>query len=105
MASAFNRKVRERALSLNQRDRLWRQYRSHLRHQYRVNTPDEEVYRRAERLLFRHTLRASDAAQIAGALQAERLLVSVSSDFHFCTADRAQATAAEREGLEVLFIV
>jgi predicted nucleic acid-binding protein len=104
VASALDWKVRERAITAAQRDRFWRQFRAHARLQYRVSTPDDETFRRAERLLFRHVLRTSDAIQLAAALQAERLLASVTDDFRFCTADERQRRAAEAERLTVEFI-
>jgi uncharacterized protein len=104
VASAFNRKAREGSITASQRDRFWRQFRAHARLQYRVNLPDDETFRRAERLLFRHALRASDAVQLAAALRAQALLAAAGQEFRFCTADARQRQAAEAEGLTVQFI-
>ena len=104
VAAALNRKVRERKLAAARRDQLWRLFRIHCRKQYVVTTVDESTFQRAERLLFSHRLRGYDAVQIAGALEARPVVVSPGVDFRFCTADRAQAEAAEREALAVEFI-
>ncbi len=104
MASALNRKVRDRVFGAARRDRMWRLFRSHLRRQYRLGPLDEAVFEHAERLLFQHRLRGIDALQIASALATARLMENLVSDFRFCTADRAQAEAARREGLTVELI-
>jgi uncharacterized protein len=104
VSSAFNRKMREGAITASQRDRFWRQFRAHARLQYRISIPDVETFRQAERLLFRRSLRTSDAVQLAAALQAERLLTTTATDFRFCTADQRLCAAAEAEGLTVRLI-
>jgi len=87
-----------------QRDHRWRLFRRHLLNEYRVIAPDEQIYQRAEGLVFNHPLRAYDALHIASALAAARLFASLAPDFRFCTADQTQAQAASREGLLVEFI-
>ncbi len=103
MASALNRKVRERVITQAQRDRIWRLFAKHRRDQYHEMALDEQVYRRAEQLLVTHPLRAYDALQVAAALVAARLLGDL-APFRFCTADRMQAQAARAEGLDVELI-
>lgn len=104
IASALNRKGRERVLDSAGRDRIWRLFQRHRREQYRVVAVTEVVYRTAERLLFAHPLRAYDALQLAAALVAADTLGELAPDFRFCTADRAQAAAAAAEGLAVELI-
>jgi predicted nucleic acid-binding protein len=104
MASALGRKARDGAITQSRRNRGWQLFRSHRRDQYRLVALDEEVLVQAQQLLFRHPLRAYDALQIAGALSAARWLAEVMPEFRFCTADRTQATAAERAGLIVELI-
>jgi predicted nucleic acid-binding protein len=104
VTAALNRNVRERRFSTVQRDQAWRLFRTHCRKQYAVTAPDIATLRRAERLLFRYTLRAYDAIQMASALQARPVALSLTSDFRFGTADRAQANAARNEGLTVELI-
>ena len=99
VASALNRKLRERRLDASSRDRRWRLFRLHLRDRYRAITIDEQGLQVAEQLLFDHALRAFDALQLASALRSMRLLTDLTEDFRFCTADQAQARAAGREGL------
>ena len=65
---------------------------------------DEPAWRRAEQLLFAHRLRTYDAVQLACALDVSAALTPLGADFRFCTADRAQAQAAEREGLAIELI-
>ena len=104
VASALARKVREGVIGVDQMYRLWRQFRYHARYQYQVNQLDQDTFRRAARLVFRHQLRAADALQLAGAMQAQRALEASEPDFRFCTADQRQRHAAEAERLTVEFI-
>ena len=97
VTSAFNRLLREGRIDRAYRDRNWRLFRRHLRHQYHVIALDERIYQRAEELLFVHPLRAYDALQLAAALIAARLIGNL-APFRFCTADRAQGQAARGEG-------
>ena len=103
VASAFNRQLREGRISQAYRDRNWRLFQRHLRDQYHVVAVDEQVYQRAEQLLFSHPLRAYDALQLAAALIVVGLFGS-SMQFRFCSADRTQAQAARAEGLDVELI-
>jgi hypothetical protein len=103
VASAFNRTLREGRIDTEHRDRLWRLYLAHHRSQYRVVQFDQQTARMAQRLLFRHPIRAYDAMQLAGALRVTHA-TPPTAPFRFCTADRAQATAASSEGLDVEFI-
>jgi uncharacterized protein len=104
ISSALNRKLREAQLAQRQRDLFWRTFRRHLHDQYRLIPLDEQLFERAERLLFSHSLRAYDTVQLAGALQSVESLGGLAPDFRFCTADRVQAQAATREGLTVELI-
>lgn len=104
MASSFSRLVREGVFSTAVRERQWRQFGTHCRTRYELVAPDEAVYRQAEQLLFRHTLRAYDAVQLATALRVARMFAGSNVDFRFCTADRAQGAAASAEGLVVEMI-
>ncbi|MGD9892660.1 MAG: type II toxin-antitoxin system VapC family toxin [Dehalococcoidia bacterium] len=103
VASALHRKLRDGAIDPAQRTRMWRLFVEHCRRQYRFLTLDQPMYRRAQRLVGRHTLRAYDALQLAAALEFARSLPRV-TEFRFCTADRPQARAAEGEGLLVEII-
>ena len=83
--------------------RRWRLFQRHLAVHYRVALPDEQIYRRAERFVFVHPLRALDAMHLASALRsAEEIGIAV--DFRFGTANRVQVQAAAAEGLTVYFI-
>ena len=104
LASALNRKLREGSLDQVQRDRMWRIFQDHRRNQYQLVSVDNRTYPRAERLLFLHPLRAYDALQLAAALQVAAQVITTTPDFRFCTADRVQAAAAQREGLIIEFI-
>ena len=101
VASALNRKLREGRLTAARRDGLWRLFRVHCRDQYRVVAVDDDILRAAERLLFAHPIRAYDAVQLASALRVATLLEDLVSDVGFCTGDRTQAAAAQRERLAV----
>lgn len=61
--------------------------------------PVEDVLSHAERLLHMHTLRASDALQLAAARVAAG---ADAGDLEFVTFDKRQAAAAAREGFRVL---
>ena len=96
--------IHSQTRSERQRERLWQRFRLHWRNQYDVTALDESILRRAERLLFRHPLRAYDAVQIATAIQVVRAGSTAGSDVLFCTADAGQRQAAVAEGLGVEFI-
>lgn len=102
IASAFGRKAREGAYDPQRRDRAWRVFNGHLRYQYRVIDVTDAVYALAERLVFAHPVRASDAVHIGCAVIAARELPDRA--LQFWTADRRQAVAASAEGLDVRFI-
>jgi predicted nucleic acid-binding protein len=104
VGAALNRKLREGRFGEARRDQLWRLFRTHCRQRYVVTALDAPTFQRAERLLFRYRLRGYDAVQLAAALEARPAAVDPGADFRFCTADRAQAQAAEREGLAVELI-
>jgi predicted nucleic acid-binding protein len=99
IASVFARRVREGRWRVSDRTRAWRVFLIHLRDLYRLIGLSEDVYLLAQELLFRHTLRAADAIQLACALQARAALGEV--PLTFVTADRQQARAAQAEGLRV----
>lgn len=72
----------------------------HASQEYEVVALTDDVVRRAEDLLERHTLRASDAIQLASALQSsDRLDIVASGALAFVSADTRLLAAAEREGL------
>lgn len=61
------------------------------------------VVSRARQLLFRHTLRAMDAIQLASATEiTQQLRIRQLEAPFFVTADRRLASAAEAEGLKVI---
>jgi hypothetical protein len=96
--------LREGVIDADHMHRLWRQFRYHARYQCQVSQLDQDTFRRAARLVFRYQLRAADALQITGAMQARRVLEASEPDFRFCTADQRQQRAAEAEGLMVEFV-
>ena len=81
---------------------MWRTFLGHLRHQYQVIDASDAIYDRAERLLFKHQLRASDAVHIGSALITAGTIPS--ADLRFWTADRRQAQVAADEGLTVRLV-
>ena len=86
---------------------LWDDYRSAIHDLVSPDVFPQELAHaltRAERLVFAHPLPAYDALQLACALRAAEVLVSLAGDCRFCTADRAQSDAARSEGLTVAFI-
>ena len=98
-ASALARKARDRTIRMADRSRLWRLFRAHWRDQYHVVPLTDDAYGQAERLLFRHTLRALDALHIGCALVVAAALPQIGLEFW--TADNQQASAARNEGLTV----
>jgi uncharacterized protein len=103
VASAFNRKLHDGRIDAAHRNRMWRLFLAHLRTQYAVVALNDQVMRRAQRLLFRYRLRAYDAIQLSAGLELARSLPR-GTELRFCTADRLQALAAGAEGLTVAFI-
>jgi predicted nucleic acid-binding protein len=75
----------------------------HARLAYQVIALTDDVIRRAEDLLERHALRASDAIQLASALEAsERLDMGAPGGLQFVSADVRLLAAAAREGLTTI---
>lgn len=99
VASALARKVREGTLGSADQTRLWRLFRAHWRDQYQVVAITDDAYAEAERLLFRHPLRAFDAIHVGCALVVAARLPQLGLEFW--TADQQQARAAMAEGLAV----
>lgn len=72
----------------------------HFSRDHQVITITGEAIQRAENLLERHPLRASDAVQPASAIESEfRLTGDPYSSFEFVAADTRLLAAAAREGL------
>jgi predicted nucleic acid-binding protein len=103
LASALNRRLREGALPVAERDRRWRLFNAHAREEYKVVEMDTRVYASAEHLLFAYPLRTLDALQLACALVVTSRIQR--SRLEFWTADRQQAAAATAEGLTVELLV
>ncbi len=75
----------------------------HASREYRVVGLTDEVVRRAEDLLERHALRASDAIQLASALEAsERLVMDAPDGLQFVSADVRLLAATAGEGLATI---
>lgn len=102
LASALGRKVRAGTLTVADRTRRWRLFQAHRRDQYQVVPLTEDVYARAERMLFQYTLRAFDAVHVGCALVVATRLPRIG--LQFWTADRQQAQTAGSEGLSVQLI-
>lgn len=84
--------------------RDWRLFLRHRRElQYQTVEIDPAVVDRAADLIFRSSVRAYDAIQIASAVQL-RTLLDPAFELRFVTADQNQATVATTEGLDVDFI-
>jgi uncharacterized protein len=88
-------------LTVDDRDAGWQLFVAHMRRQYQLLTLTEAMWRSAESLLFRHSLKAADAIHLASALLVHANGVP---DLQFWTADRQQAQAAQAEGLAVQLI-
>ncbi len=102
VASAFARKMRDARFNAAQRTRQWRVFRGHWKEQYQVIALTDDVCARAERLLFRHMLRAYDALHLASALVVSSAVPALGLEFW--TADHQQAAAARVEGLSVTLL-
>jgi predicted nucleic acid-binding protein len=99
LSAALNRQVREGTLSPERRARQWWAFRVDWRSQYTVVAATEAVFESAEALVARYPLHTLDAIHVASALAAAQR--AGRSTFQFWTADRQQAEAARREGLQV----
>jgi predicted nucleic acid-binding protein len=99
VAATLNRRVRDGSLTAEGCVQRWRTFQIHWSDQYQVIETTEAVYSRAERLVFGAALRSLDALHLASALvAAER---TRRRTLQFWTADKQQAEAARREGLQV----
>jgi predicted nucleic acid-binding protein len=75
----------------------------HAHLEYQVIALTDDVIRRAEDLLERHPLRASDPIQLASALEAsERLAMGAPGGLQFVSADVRLLAAAARESLTTI---
>ena len=84
--------------------RHWRAFLRHRHEQrYRISEVEPSVADLAADLIFRHTIRAYDAVQIATALHL-RSRLRPAIDFKFMTADQNQSTVANTEGLDVDYV-
>ena len=102
IASTLALKVRTRDITLAERDLSWQEFMAHLDSEYEIIRLSDPIFERAEYLLFRHTLRASDAIHLAAALAVSEAAPRL--DLEFWTADRQQAQAGRSEGLAVQLI-
>ena len=103
-ASALGRRRREGKMSQQELSEAWALFLAHQKARYRVAPLTAAVQVIAERLLFTHTLRAADAIHIASAIEVAAVARDSNGAFAFLTADRRQATAAEAEGLTVVYV-
>jgi uncharacterized protein len=101
IASTLAGKVRTGELTVDDRDAGWQLFVAHMRRPYQLLTLTEAMWKSAESLLFRHSLKAADAIHLASALLVHANGVP---DLQFWTADRQQAQAAQAEGLAVQLI-
>jgi len=102
IASTLALKVRTGEMSVHERESNWELFGLDLRRQYQILPLSEPMFERAQKLLFRHTLRAYDALHLAAALALRAAAPAL--DLEFWTADRQQAQAADQEGLRVQLI-
>lgn len=103
MVSGIMRRAREGLLG----DRAARDLRVLIdrdaKRQYQIVGTSADVIRRAEDLLERYALRASDAIQLASALESSELLADDRSlDLEFVSADSRLLAAAADEGLTII---
>ena len=99
VASVLALKVRIGELEAVRRDAAWQLFQRHLERDYEVVELSYPVWRLAEDLLFRRSLRAGDAIHLAAALTVR--LRPAGRDIVFWTADKRQAEAGSAEGLAV----
>lgn len=103
VVSGIMRRARERLLEWRTARNLRVLIDRDIRRQYRIIGTSADVIRRAEDLLERHVLRASDAIQLASALESSELLAD---DRHpgleFVSADSRLLAAVKGEGLTTI---
>jgi predicted nucleic acid-binding protein len=104
VASTLRVKLRTGEIDQVELQRLWLAFVGDRGTEYSFVPLEDAIYRRAEQILLARTLRASDAIQIACALQVRPVFAAVDPDFLFVTADQRQASAAGLEGLNVELI-
>mgnify|MGYP001235012253 CR=1 FL=1 len=100
VASALNRRAREGAFTLDERDRALASLENDFAALIVVEfTP--EITTEAKALLLRHRLRAGDAVQLASCLYLQR---ETSQPLPFVAFDRRLTDAARHEGLSVVSV-
>ncbi len=100
VASTFARRVRGKMLTPADEIRLMRLFERYLKRRFVVMEIDAAVCSRAASLARTHGLRGYDSVQLACALRANSLLLSVKiSDLTFLTADAELLKAGAAEGL------
>src|SRR5207302_535669 len=103
VASALGRKFREGRFTADERADTWADFAYDLAVKYKVIDWDDEIREEAQRLTFRHPLRAYDAVQLASTLRLAEL-AGEGAEIIFVTGDRRQQQAATAEGLRAELI-
>lgn len=103
IVSAVTRRAREGVLKARTARAARLLIDRHARQQYQVIALTENVVRLAEDLLERHALRASDAIQLASALEGgDRLAFGADGRLEFVCGDARLLAAAASEGLAAI---
>lgn len=102
-ASALARKARERSLNQTDRDGLWDRFLGDCSGKLRLIPVGEDLLRESASLVFKVALRALAALHVASALFISRRLTG-SEPLRFVTADKPQADAASRCGLDIEWV-
>jgi predicted nucleic acid-binding protein len=103
-ASVLARRIRDGMLDGPGSQRASRLFSLHERKRHQLVPLTLPIQVLAEQLLFRHTLPAADSLQVATAMEVSRALLAAGVGLTFVTADRRQATAAEAEGLPIVYV-
>ena len=102
IVSAAFRRHREGSISLQTANAIRQLLDRHVATDYKIVGLSALLVHRAEDLLGNHTLRASDAIQLASAIEAnEQLLREQIALLTFVSADKRLLTAASAEGLAI----
>jgi predicted nucleic acid-binding protein len=102
MRSAFQRRLRDGALTAAELNQLHNAFRSDCLNEYQIFPVNQPVIELAGDLIERHALRTLDAIQLATALTAQRFLVARGfSEVGFIAADDRLLQTAIAEGLAI----
>lgn len=99
--SAFNRRVREQALSATEYETVRDDFLARYQRTYQIVPITDPLLKRTRLLLEQHPLRSYDALHLAAALAVRERLLAIGQPLVFLAADTRLLAAATSEGFTV----